>query len=118
MKVAIYGAGAIGALRGPKHGGANEVAFEVQSRYKDADDAETDIRERVGRILDPDKIDQAPQLVRELLADPAAFKATIKQIRGDYLYNLGHSVDVASAEIARLAAELAPNTTEKRNPPN
>ena len=32
--------GGIGALRGPKHGGANEVAFEVQSRYKNADEAE------------------------------------------------------------------------------
>jgi 2-methylcitrate synthase len=41
--------GAIGALRGPKHGGANEVAFEVQSRYSNADKAEADIRERVGR---------------------------------------------------------------------
>ncbi len=39
--------GAIGALRGPKHGGANEVAFEIQSRYSSADDAETDIRKRV-----------------------------------------------------------------------
>lgn len=39
--------GAIGALRGPKHGGANEVAFEIQSRYKSADDAEADIRKRV-----------------------------------------------------------------------
>ncbi len=39
--------GAIGALRGPKHGGANEAAFEVQSRYADADDAEADIRRRV-----------------------------------------------------------------------
>ncbi len=38
---------AIGALRGPKHGGANEVAFEVQSRYGSADEAEADIRERV-----------------------------------------------------------------------
>ena len=38
---------AIGALRGPKHGGANEVAFETQSRYSSADEAETDIRERV-----------------------------------------------------------------------
>ena len=38
---------AIGALRGPKHGGANEVAFEIQSRYSNADQAETDIRERV-----------------------------------------------------------------------
>ena len=40
--------GAIGALRGPKHGGANEVAFETQSRYSSADEAEADIRERVG----------------------------------------------------------------------
>ncbi len=41
--------GAIGALRGPKHGGANEVAFDIQQRYADADEAEADIRERVGR---------------------------------------------------------------------
>jgi 2-methylcitrate synthase len=39
--------GAIGALRGPKHGGANEVAFEIQKRYGGADDAEADIRRRV-----------------------------------------------------------------------
>ena len=42
-------AGGIGALRGPKHGGANEVAFEVQKRYESPDEAEADIRERVGR---------------------------------------------------------------------
>jgi 2-methylcitrate synthase len=41
--------GAIGALRGPKHGGANEVAFEVQKRYETPDEAEADIRERVER---------------------------------------------------------------------
>ena len=39
--------GGIGALRGPKHGGANEVAFEVQKRYESAVEAETDIRARV-----------------------------------------------------------------------
>ncbi|TCT41109.1 bifunctional 2-methylcitrate synthase/citrate synthase [Martelella mediterranea] len=39
--------GAIGALRGPKHGGANEVAFEIQKRYTTADEAEADIRARV-----------------------------------------------------------------------
>lgn len=39
--------GSIGALRGPKHGGANEVAFRIQSRYRSADQAEADIRERV-----------------------------------------------------------------------
>lgn len=41
--------GAIGSLRGPKHGGANEVAFEIQSRYATPDEAEADIRERVER---------------------------------------------------------------------
>jgi 2-methylcitrate synthase len=39
--------GAIGALRGPKHGGANEVAFEIQKRYATPDAAEADIRKRV-----------------------------------------------------------------------
>lgn len=45
----IYSAitGAIGALRGPKHGGANEAAFEIQKRYESADEAEADIRARV-----------------------------------------------------------------------
>ncbi|PQO88248.1 2-methylcitrate synthase [Massilia phosphatilytica] len=45
----IYSAitGAIGALRGPKHGGANEAAFDIQKRYENADEAEADIRNRV-----------------------------------------------------------------------
>lgn len=40
-------AGAIGALKGPKHGGANEVALEIQHRYGSPDEAERDIRRRV-----------------------------------------------------------------------
>ncbi len=39
--------GAIGALRGPKHGGANEVAFEIQRRYGSPEEAEADIRQRL-----------------------------------------------------------------------
>jgi len=42
-------AGAIGALRGPKHGGANEAAFDIQKRYDTPDEAEADIRARVER---------------------------------------------------------------------
>lgn len=41
--------GAIGALRGPKHGGANEVSFDIQQRYGTPDEAEADIRARVDR---------------------------------------------------------------------
>ncbi len=40
-------AGAIGALKGPKHGGANEVALEIQQRYASADEADADIRRRI-----------------------------------------------------------------------
>ena len=45
----IYSAitGSIGALRGPKHGGANEFSFEVQRRYATPDEAEADIRRRI-----------------------------------------------------------------------
>ena len=45
----IYSAicGGIGALRGPKHGGANEFAFEVLSRYSDPGEAEADIMRRL-----------------------------------------------------------------------
>ena len=42
-------AGGIGALRGPKHGGANEVALEIQQRYRTPDEAVADIRARVAR---------------------------------------------------------------------
>ena len=47
----VYSAvtGAIGALRGPKHGGANEVALAIQQRYDSPDEAEADIRERIAR---------------------------------------------------------------------
>jgi 2-methylcitrate synthase len=45
----IYSAitGGIGALRGPKHGGANEAAFDIQKRYANPDEAEADIRRRI-----------------------------------------------------------------------
>lgn len=47
----VYSAmvGGIGALRGPKHGGANEFAFEVQNRYATPDEAETDILRRLAK---------------------------------------------------------------------
>jgi len=41
--------GAIGALRGPKHGGANEVAYDIQQRYATPDAAEADLRARLAR---------------------------------------------------------------------
>jgi len=42
--------GALGALRGPKHGGANEAAIKIMQRYSTPDEAEADIRERLSRM--------------------------------------------------------------------
>ncbi|HKM50622.1 MAG TPA: 2-methylcitrate synthase [Candidatus Bathyarchaeia archaeon] len=42
--------GALGALRGPKHGGANEVAIKIMQRYATPDEAEADIRERLSKM--------------------------------------------------------------------
>lgn len=41
--------GAIGALRGPKHGGANEIALAIQQHYRTPEEAEADIRARLAR---------------------------------------------------------------------
>ena len=74
-------AGAIGALKGPKHGGANEVALVIQQRYATPDEAEADIRRRVANreviigfghpvytISDP-RSDIIKEVARELAVD-------------------------------------------------
>jgi len=81
-------AGAIGALRGPRHGGANEVAFEIQSRYSSVEAAEADIRRRVGQreliigfghpvytVLDPrnEVIKRVARSLSEQAGEPALF---------------------------------------------
>jgi len=76
--------GAIGALRGPKHGGANEEAFAIQSRYAGPDEAEADIRRRVASreviigfghpvytISDPRNV-IIKEVARNLAIEPAA----------------------------------------------
>ncbi len=100
----VYSAvtGAIGALRGPKHGGANEAAFETQSRYQTADEAEADIRARVANkeivigfghpvytISDPrnEKIKQVAKSLSEAAGDTTMFEvadrleSVMKQIK-------------------------------------
>ena len=67
---------------------------------------EVGIRERVGRVIDPARIERAGAEVRGLLADAGRFRAEVARIREGYLYNFGRSVEVAAAEIARLAGEL------------
>jgi 2-methylcitrate synthase len=100
--------GAIGALRGPKHGGANEVAFEVQKRYGDVDEADADIRRRVEAkevvigfghpvytIADPrNKI--IKEVARRLSREAGAMK----------MYEIADRIEMVMAETKKMFANL------------
>ncbi len=98
----------IGALRGPKHGGANEVALEIQQRYATPDEAEADIRARIERkevvigfghpvytISDPRNV---------------VIKRVAKQLseeNGDLnLYNIADSIEATMWELKKMFANL------------
>lgn len=106
----IYSAitGAIGALRGPKHGGANEVAFEVQKRYDGVDDADADIRRRVAArevvigfghpvytIADPrNKV--IKEVARRLSSEAGAMK----------MFEIADRIEAVMAETKKMFANL------------
>ena len=68
---------------------------------------EAAIRSQVGQILDPAKLDQAPDRIHELLAGSEQFRPAIQALRATKVYNLGSSTGVAAGEIARLADRQA-----------
>ncbi|WP_197017177.1 bifunctional 2-methylcitrate synthase/citrate synthase [Pseudoxanthomonas suwonensis] len=101
-------AGAIGALRGPKHGGANEVAFEVQKRYETPDQAEADIRARVERkevvigfghpvytVSDP-RNEVIKQVAQELSAEQSNMK----------MYDIAERLEAVMWEIKKMFPNL------------
>jgi 2-methylcitrate synthase len=81
--------GAIGALRGPKHGGANEVALEILLRYGSPDEAEADIRKRVE--------------AREVIIGFGHPVYTVSDPRNEVIKRVAHSL-ASSADGARLYA--------------
>ncbi len=100
--------GGIGALRGPKHGGANEVALDIQSRYATPDDADADIRARVAAkevvigfghpvytVSDPRNV--VIKRVAKRLSDEAGSTA---------LYDVAERIERVMAETKKMFANL------------
>jgi len=101
-------AGGIGALKGPKHGGANEVALEIQKRYKTPDEAEADIRSRVAAkeviigfghpvytISDPRNV-----VIKKIAHD-------LSQTAGDMrLYNIAERLESVMREVKNMFPNL------------
>ena len=101
-------AGAIGALRGPKHGGANEVALEIQQRYADPDSGESDIRRRVAAkeviigfghpvytVADPRNV-VIKRVAEQLSAESGDFR----------LYRIADRIEAVMRDIKRMFANL------------
>jgi 2-methylcitrate synthase len=100
--------GAIGALRGPKHGGANEVAFEIQKRYDTPEAADADIRARVAAkeviigfghpvytVSDPRNV-----VIKEVARG-------LSQEAGDMkMFNIAASIEKAMMETKKMFANL------------
>ena len=100
--------GGIGALRGPKHGGANEVAFEIQQRYDNPDEAEADIRKRVANkevvigfghavytIADPRN-----KIIKEVARRLAAENGSMK------LFDIADRIEAVMMETKKMFANL------------
>ena len=100
--------GAIGALKGPKHGGANEVALEIQQRYASSDEAEADIRRRIAErevvigfghpvytVADP-RSDLIKQIARGLVGSP----------EGTRLFAVAERIEATMADAKRMFPNL------------
>jgi 2-methylcitrate synthase len=100
--------GGIGALRGPKHGGANEIAFEVLSRYGNADEAERDIRRRL----------EAKELVIGFghpvytVADPRnpiikeVARRLVRETHNELLFQIADRIEGVMTEVKKMFANL------------
>ena len=101
-------AAAIGALRGPKHGGANEAAFDVQKRYADALQAEADIRRRVAAkeviigfghpvytIADPRNV-----IIKSVAKD------LTEEVRARKMYDVAERIETVMMDAKRMFANL------------
>lgn len=66
---------------------------------------ESYVRNRLGALLKPERLAEAPQLIRELVRDPARFRREVAKLREESVYNLGNSGPAGAQAIARIAAE-------------
>jgi len=69
---------------------------------------ESHVRTRLGRLLSPDRPDEAPAAIRALLSEPAEFAGDIARLREAWIFNLGGSAAVAADAIAALADTTPP----------
>ena len=71
------------------------------------------VRTRIGQVLTPDRISAAPKVIASLLADAEAFRKDVRQLREEWVFNLGHSAGAAAAEISALSRTIGVAAEDK-----
>jgi hypothetical protein len=77
-------------------------------RQLDMEPFESWVRDKLGALLPPSELARLPALVRELVRDPARFRAGIGRLRSEHVYNVGRSGIAGAEAIAAIAQELRP----------
>jgi len=63
------------------------------------------VRDKIGAIVSPDRLEDVPDTIRRMLDDPEGFRANVSQLRDEWVFNLGSSVEAAAAAISELARQ-------------
>ena len=68
---------------------------------------ESYVRDKIGALLPPARLDEAPRVIRELVRDPEQFRRDVSALRRDWVFNLGRSAEAGAKAVAAIAAEIA-----------
>jgi YidC/Oxa1 family membrane protein insertase len=67
---------------------------------------ESYVRDKLGALLPPARLDDAPRVIRELVRDPEQFRRNVAALRRDWVFNLGRSGEAAAKAVAAISAEI------------
>ena len=76
-------------------------------RELDIEPFESLVRDRIGVVLSPDELADAPRVILELLEDRERFRDQVRALRGESVFNLGKSAEVGASAVARIAKEVS-----------
>jgi hypothetical protein len=70
------------------------------------------VRDKIGAILAPREVERAPELIRELVANPDEFRDGVRRVRDDSVFNLGSSTEAGAAAILQVVRQAAGKNNE------
>src|SRR5262249_46453990 len=68
---------------------------------------ESYVRDKIGAILPPERVREAPDVIRQLVRDPVRFRQRARALRSEWVFNVGYSGVVGGESIARVAGQMA-----------